>query len=181
MNLYPCTRNPPYTNVSGHLTPICPELRVKDSRGDTSTSKLKADAIGTYRPKSNPNTKWADNPQAAEIDALIERSRQLTTDETKALDVVYEAVGEAAYTAAYTAGDAAWYTAYSAGDAGYVAAYSAGDTAWRAGRAGYAAAYALVIRDLIDGNTPWNQEAYDLLTEPWVKVIGPVHPDDVVR
>ena len=44
----------------------------------------------------------------------------------------------------------------------------------------YAAWYAasvLVIRDLI-GSYGFTQAHYDLLTGPWRKVIGPVHPDD---
>jgi hypothetical protein len=45
---------------------------------------------------------------------------------------------------------------------------------------GYAArdaAEALVVRDLI-GRRGFTQAHYDLLTGPWAKVIGPVHPDD---
>ena len=39
------------------------------------------------------------------------------------------------------------------------------------------AAWALLVRDLIgDGFT---QEQYDLLTGPWRKTVGPLHPDDV--
>lgn len=43
MNLYPCTKNPPCKNVSGHLTPVCPN----DTSGlnNTSASKLKADVL----------------------------------------------------------------------------------------------------------------------------------------
>jgi hypothetical protein len=42
------------------------------------------------------------------------------------------------------------------------------------------AAGALFARDLIDETTDWNQAAYDLLTGPWRRVIGPIHPDDEV-
>jgi hypothetical protein len=35
----------------------------------------------------------------------------------------------------------------------------------------------LVIRHVI-GQHGFTQEHYDLLTGPWRKVIGPVHPDD---
>lgn len=50
--------------------------------------------------------------------------------------------------------------------------------AWDA--AGYAArdaAWALVVRDLI-GRGRFTQEHYDILTGPWRKVVGPIHPDD---
>ena len=39
------------------------------------------------------------------------------------------------------------------------------------------AATALAIRDRI-GQCDFTQERYDLLTEAWATVIGPVHPDD---
>ncbi len=41
-------------------------------------------------------------------------------------------------------------------------------------------AVALVVRDLIDEDTEWNQAAYDLVTGPWRRVVGPIHPDDEV-
>lgn len=46
-----------------------------------------------------------------------------------------------------------------------------------AGAAARAAAWALVVRDLI-GQHGFTQEHHDTLTGPWSKVIGPVHPDD---
>lgn len=39
------------------------------------------------------------------------------------------------------------------------------------------AAWALITRDLI-GTEGYTQEHYDLITTPWRKVIGPIHPDD---
>lgn len=36
----------------------------------------------------------------------------------------------------------------------------------------------LAARHLIDENTPWNQAAYDYLTQPWRTTIGALHPDD---
>lgn len=42
--------------------------------------------------------------------------------------------------------------------------------------AGYSPATALLARDLIRDR--FTQEHYDLLTGPWRKVIGPVHPND---
>ena len=59
---------------------------------------------------------------------------------------------------------AAWGAAWGA----------AWDAAWGAVRG---AARALVVRDLI-GEHGFTQDHYDLLTGPWRRVIGPVHPDD---
>lgn len=52
------------------------------------------------------------------------------------------------------------------------------DSAWGAALGAADVADALVVRDLIDEATPWNQAAYDLLVAPWAAVIGPAHPDD---
>ncbi len=101
-----------------------------------------------------PTTPWADNPQAAQIDALIGRAGRLT-------DAEVDALGAARGAAWGAAGDAARYAARGAAGA-------AADVA-----------DALVVRDLIDEATPWNQAAYDLLVAPWAKAIGPAHPDDV--
>ena len=57
---------------------------------------------------------------------------------------------------------------------------AAWDAAWVAAWFAATAAAALVVRDLIDDATPWNQAAYDRLTGPWRRVIGPIHPDDEV-
>ena len=46
-----------------------------------------------------------------------------------------------------------------------------------AGAAAWAAAGALVVRDLI-GKYGFTQVHYDTLTGPWVSIFGPVHPDD---
>lgn len=42
MIFYPCTKNPPCTNVSGHRTPVCPN---NTSSIHSSVSKLKAEAV----------------------------------------------------------------------------------------------------------------------------------------
>ncbi len=89
-------------------------------------------------------TAWADNPQAAQIDALIERAARLTSVECDRLIEAWAA-----------AGDAAWFAARDA-------------------------AGALVVRDLIEEAAPWNRAAYDVLTGPWRRTIGPIHPDDEV-
>ena len=106
---------------------------------------------------------WADNPQAAQIDALIARAEQLTPVEC---DRLTEAAVRAQFAAA--AGVAAGAAA-AAGDAARVAAWFG---AWTVG--------ALVVRDLIEEGTPWDWAAYDVLTGPWRRVIGPIHPDDEV-
>ncbi len=128
-------------------------------------------------------TAWADNPQAAQIDALIERAGRLTAVECERLVAVRFAVRFAAWVAGRGAGrDAAVVAArVAARDAAWEAAwFAARAAAWVAARAAATAAAALVVRDLIDEATPWNRAAYDLLTGPWRRVIGPVHPDDEV-
>ena len=136
-----------------------------------------------------------------EIDALIERAGRLTVAEIAALDDAEVAARAAARRAARVAvEDEAWDAAQDAAraagraevadaaedaawDAVRVAARVPGRAAapyeaWAAGRAAGRAAVALVVRDLIDEDTPWNRAAYDVLTGPWRRVIGPVHPDD---
>jgi len=119
---------------------------------------------------------WADNPQAAEIDSLVKRAGELTHAEIEALHVAARAAARAA--ARVAAWDAAWDAARDA------ARDAAWDAAWAAARAAARvaawAANALAIHDLIDENTAWNQAAYDLLSGPWRRVIGPIHPDDEV-
>ncbi len=99
---------------------------------------------------------WATSPQAAQIDALIERAGLLTLVECERLAA---------------ARAAAWGAARAA--VGFAARVAAQDAAQDA-------AEALVVRDLIDEATEWNQAAYDLVTGPWRRVIGPIHPDDEV-
>jgi hypothetical protein len=84
----------------------------------------------------------------------------------------------AAAAAARDAAAAAAAAGAAAGDAARVAAGAAARAA--AGDAARVAAGALVVRDLIEEATPWDWAAYDLLTGPWRRVIGPVHPDDEV-
>ena len=117
-------------------------------------------------------TAWADNPQAAQIDALIERAARLTSVECDRLIEAWDATRDAAWVAGRDAAVVAGRVA--AWDAAWVAA-------WVAARdAAVVAAAALVVRDLIDDATPWNQAAYDRLTGPWRRVIGPIHPGDEV-
>ncbi len=106
---------------------------------------------------------WADNPQAAQIDELVGRAGRLTSVECDRLATDWVAARLAARLAARVAArdasrDADWFAA------------------WVADRV----AEALAVRDLIDEATPWNREAYDLLTGPWRRAIGPVHSDDEV-
>ena len=120
-------------------------------------------------------TAWADNPQAAQIDALIERAGRLTLVECDRLVAARDAAGVAA-------GDAAGVAAgVAARDAARAAAWDAARVAVRfAAGVAAAAAVALVVRDRIGEGTPWDRAAYDLLTGPWRRVIGPIHPDDEV-
>jgi hypothetical protein len=121
-------------------------------------------------------------PQTATILALIERAHTLTPDELTALAAAWDVV---ARDAAWNARDAAWDAARMnasrhAWDAVIAARHAArhaamttvrdaaGDVALAAGDA----ALALAVRDLIP------RTAYDALTGPWARTIGPVHPDE---
>jgi hypothetical protein len=138
---------------------------------------------------------WADNPQAAQIDALIGRAGRLTSVECDRLTeaavrarfeasagaAAGDAAGVAARVAALVAAgvaagdaarDAAWFAARVA--AGAAARVAAGDAARDAAWFAADVVGALVVRDLIEEATPWNQAAYDVLTGPWRRVIGPM-------
>lgn len=114
-------------------------------------------------------------PQTAEIVALLARARTLTSAEVRALDAPRDAVRGAALAAVKAA---AWGAVRGA--AWDEARYSAWGTAWYAGRSvTWDAVLALVVRDLITPGV-FTQAQYDLLTGPWRRVVGKVHPDDVV-
>jgi hypothetical protein len=112
-------------------------------------------------------------PQWEQVVALVRRAAVLTADEAERLAAAWTAALEVGgYAARDAARPAVWYTARRN------ARYAAWTTALEVG--GYAArdaAEALVVRDLI-GRRGFTQAHYDLLTGPWAKVIGPVHPDD---
>ena len=112
-------------------------------------------------------------PQWEQIVALVRRAAVLTADEVTDLAAAGDAIDAAARAAARGATeDDAWSAAWSATNA---AAKAVANGATR-GVIG-AAARALVIRHVI-GQHGFTQEHYDLLTGPWRKVVGPVHPDD---
>ena len=120
-------------------------------------------------------------PQWAAIVALIRRAAALTEREAQDLDAAWDATRGAAWDATRGAAwDAAWVAARDAArDAAWVAAWGAAmdaamDTAWDATRG---ATRALLVRDLI-GQHGFKQHHYNTLVAPWVKVAGPVHPDD---
>ena len=124
-------------------------------------------------------------PQWAAIVALIRRAAALTEREAQDLDAAWDATRDAAWVAAWDATrgatrDAAWdatrgatrgatrdATRDAARDAAWVAAWDATRGATRA----------LLVRDLI-GQHGFKQHHYNTLVAPWVKVAGPVHPDD---
>ena len=120
-------------------------------------------------------------PQWAAIVALIRRAAALTEREAQDLVAVWVAAWGATR-------DAAWVAAWGAAmDAARVAAWDATrgatrdaamDTAWDAAwDAARGATRALLVRDLI-GQHGFKQHHYNTLVAPWVKVAGPVHPDD---
>ena len=99
-------------------------------------------------------------PNGVHVAALIERAGNLSKTDAGALYAARFAAWDAAWDAAwYAAWGAAWYAARGA------ARFAAG-----------VAAEALVCRDLIAST--FTQEHYDLLTGPWRRAIGAVHPDD---
>ena len=108
-------------------------------------------------------------PQWEQVVALVRRAAVLTADEVTDLAVAWATAWAAAWNAAGAAARAAARAAAWA---------AAGDAAWAAaGDAARAAAVALVVRHVI-GQHGFTQDHYDLLTGPWRKVVGPVHPDD---
>ena len=125
-------------------------------------------------------------PQGEQVAALIECCRTLSAAELDRLYTAWYAAGYAArYAARHAARDAAGYAArYAARDAaraaaGYAARYAARDAARdAAGAAAGDTACALTVRDLIGQRDGWDQAAYDALTGPWRRTIGPIHPDD---
>jgi len=136
-------------------------------------------------------------PQWAAIVALIRRAAALTEREAQDLVAAWGAAMDAAWDATRgatrdatrdAARDAAWVAAWGAAmDAARVAAWDATrgatrdaamDTAWDAAwDATRGATRALLVRDLI-GQHGFKQHHYNTLVAPWVKVAGPVHPDD---
>jgi hypothetical protein len=112
-------------------------------------------------------------PQGEYVAALVERAQSLTDAEVLKLAQDWDATSDAAWDTAQNAArlagrPAAWDNAWNAiWDA-------TSDAAWDVASD---VAAALVVRDLIspDGFT---QEHYDILTESWRRIIGPIHPDD---
>lgn len=112
-------------------------------------------------------------PQTAEVEALLGRVRTLTRTEATALKAAQGAARDAAWGAAREAARDAARDAVRG--AVWAALLDAARVAVRG--AVWDAVLALVARDQI---TPagFTQEHYDLLTGPWRRVIGKVHPDD---
>jgi hypothetical protein len=131
-------------------------------------------------------------PQTPYIEALLTRAQALTGPEITELGAAWEtARGKARDAAWFASGDAAgaaWFAEDAVGAAwnvttGGVAWAAAWDTArhadWSVTRAARAAvvdaALALATRDKLA------PEHYDVLTGPWARVVGRVHPDDAPR
>ena len=110
-------------------------------------------------------------PQGEQVAALIERCRVLSGVEVDRLAVAWNATRGATRNR-----DAAWAaTFHAARDAAREAAW---DAAWHAAWAAGDATRGLLLRDLIGQRHGWDQAAYDALTGPWRRTIGPIHPDD---
>jgi hypothetical protein len=119
-------------------------------------------------------------PQGEYVAALIERAQSLTKAEARNLGEAWLAESQEVWNAAR---EAAWSAAYD-DDARRTAAHDARVDAWNFfGPAGAdpvaVAAETLSVRDLIGyGDFTWDD--YDVLTGPWRRAIGPIHPDDEV-
>ena len=92
-------------------------------------------------------------PQTPQIEALIETVRSLTTNQIDALNAAW---------------DALWNEAWGV-------ALGAALDVWR--YQVWGAVAALLVRDFIGDS--FTQSDYDILTTPWRKVVGPIHPDDI--
>ena len=123
-------------------------------------------------------------PQGEQVAAFIERCATLTADDVRRLDAAWDATRDAARDAAWdatrdatrdAARDAAWDATRDAARAAWGATRDATRAAWDAA---WDAAWALLVRDLIGQHPGWDQAAYDALTGPWRRTIGPIHPDD---
>jgi hypothetical protein len=135
-------------------------------------------------------------PQGVQVAACIERCATLTADDVRRLGAAWDTIWGAtpgatrdatrgpARGATRATRDAAW-------DAACDAAWGATRDATRGPARGATratrgpawdaacdAACALLARDLIGEYPGWDQGAYDLLTGPWRRTIGPLHPDD---
>lgn len=111
-------------------------------------------------------------PQGRELVELFARAKDLHARDTP-WDTVWGTARDDAWGDAW---DSAWHSARDA--AGFAARNAAWDAAWFAAVSPVGdAAGTLMIRDLINPSG-FTQEHYDLLTTPWRKAVGPLHPDD---
>lgn len=176
-----------YNNIEDILSKALSAVRAQQEYVNDFCSQLKqfqANAV---------NINWEDTPQAEQIKAVLERVNTLTDENIEALSErwevpknIYREIRDAVGNATHCAflGEAryqAWSTAYNmvCGLDNKISVYM--PTIGNAALAVADTVQALLARDLIDKNTHWNQSAYDILTGPWTKVIGPVHSDDRKR
>jgi hypothetical protein len=129
-------------------------------------------------------------PQTPAVQALISRASRLTPDETTRLAAAWNAVAtpqNAAWIAMSATRAAAWNAVATPQNAAWIAMSAAVATDWNAaGTATWStaasaaqavvdAALALAVRGLIP------DVDYLILTGPWARVVGRVHPDDPDR
>lgn len=114
-------------------------------------------------------------PQAAQIRAVVAEAERVLIGDDGEIAQKYAAAIDAVYDDGY---DEAERLACEALDA------IGADGSWwsEIGACAYGGEVkALAARDLIGTVPGWTQEAYDLLTGPWVAAFGrPVHPDDKI-
>lgn len=116
-------------------------------------------------------------PQMDLVIDLIQRARKLTSDECNRLGAARDAArnatrGATRGAASGAARDATWGATWGAA---LGATWGATLDATR--DATLDAAWGVLVRDLI-GQHGFTQDHYDLLTGPWRRTIGRIHPDD---
>ncbi|WP_106848633.1 hypothetical protein [Blastococcus sp. Marseille-P5729] len=127
-------------------------------------------------PVPDPHTPVDMGPQHAQLASLIRSLATVSQEQDEAIAAAwYELRGSRRFAARGAVSDAA--SRHGRLDAQLEArqrAWSASTLRCRDAAAD--AALALVVRDLVGSVV--SKDAYDQLTRPWARVMGPVHPDD---
>lgn len=133
-----------------------------------------------------PMIAWADNPQAAEIDALFGRVGELTNREVEVLVIVADCMPNLAWDAVDAGAASLGQLAESAGRLPlnsieidgdrYGGGQGSLDFAKVCGEARWCG-FALSVRDLLVERAEW--DAYDLLTSRWRRAVGRIHARDL--
>lgn len=130
-------------------------------------------------------------PGRIPVHAIVDRFR--AGESVASLCADYEIDGEAVATALLYVARPDWYESRTfamdlpaPSDETYLALHAMLPTQVEANEINFAMAEIRAAmqgsRRMADEATPWNQEKYDLLTGPWRRVVGSIHPaDEVLR